>query len=337
MTYKRTSYQPLVDLVEKVDSDNPKARLVGFILAAVGSALFASKAILIKLAYASAGSEGAVIEPLSLLAIRMGLAVPIYALILWWALKGRRKQSATKDTPKLAKHHYLSAGLMGMLGYYVASFMDFNGLVYITAQLERLILFTYPAFVMILGAMFFGHKVKPMGVLSMVIAYCGLGLVFARGSIASGDQVVLGALLVFGAAFSFGLFQLLAARKIQTLGSTIFTCCAMLAAGAGILIHFTVDMLISGDFSVLHQSLPIWLYGGSIALFSTLLPSFMVNIALGRIGAQAVAVLGMISPLVTILMAVTLLNEPFGWIDAVGTLITIFGIGLFTWFSKKTS
>lgn len=325
MRFARQSYQPLP--IEVEPAHTRKQMLAGYAIAAGGSALFSSKAIFIKLAYGSAPE----LDPMTLLAIRMGLAVPIYMLIAVWAFRSPK----TPRPSHITKRHYFAAGAMGLLGYYFASILDFTGLLYITAQLERLILFTYPAFVMVLGAMFFGKRIRVAGLVSMLIAYSGLAVIFARGSIASGEHVLLGSLLVFGAAFSFAIFQLIAGKQISIFGSALFTCMAMTCAGFGILTHFAVESVITGQFERLHQPKEIWLLGAGIAVVATLIPSFMINIALGRIGAQAVAVVGMVSPLATIIFAVTLLNEPFGFVDGLGTALTIFGIGLFTWFAQR--
>ena len=301
--------------------------LAGFGLAALGSALFSTKAIFIKFAYQHTPD----LEPITLLAIRMGLALPIYALIAIWAFRSPKRPRLDGVTAR----HYVGAGVMGLLGYYLASILDFTGLLYITAQLERLILFTYPAFVMVLGALFFGKRIKLGGILAMCIAYAGLVLIFARGSIASGEQALFGALLVFGAAFTFAIFQLIIGKQIKIFGGALFTCMAMICAGIGILVHFFVSIIVSADYGQLTQPKEVWMLGAGIALVGTLVPSFMINIALGRIGAQAVAVVGMLSPIATILLAVSILGEPFGLIDGLGTGITIFGIGLFTWLDRR--
>jgi len=215
--------------------------------------------------------------------------------------------------------------------------MDFEGLKLITAQLERLLLFTYPAFVLILGAMFFGGRITWSGIVSVLIAYTGIAVIFIGGDIATGINVPLGSALVLGCALFFGLFQLLAKTQIDKIGSSLFTCAAMTAAGTAIFTHFLVTNLVTGDvFDALTLPPRIYLLGAAIALCSTLIPSFLINIALGRIGAQAVATLGMISPIATIVFAIVWLGEPFGTMDALGTALTIFGIGLYTWFDRRT-
>jgi len=206
----------------------------------------------------------------------------------------------------------------------------------ITAQLERLLLFTYPAFVLILGALFFGMRISPWGVLSILIAYLGIAVVFVGGDIAVGDNVALGSILVLVCAFFFGLYQLLAKSRIDVIGGALFTCVAMVIAATAVLAHFITSNVTAGTLSTALDLPPrIYALGFAIALFSTILPSFLINIALGRIGAQAVAMFGMLSPVATIFFAIAWLGEPFGVLDAVGTALTIFGIGLYTWFDKR--
>ncbi len=327
MRYARPSYRPLPIEVEEAHTKN--SRLIGVLLAITGSMFFSFKGVFIKLAYASSPS----LEPITLLVIRMGIAMPLYLLIAMWAY---RQFSRKNPDTTLTARHYLVGGSIGLIGYYVAAVFDFSGLQFITAQLERLILFTYPAFVMILGASFFGKRLRLRSMIFMGLAYLGLALIFLQGSIASGEKAFLGTMLVLGAAISFALFQLLATGQIQKLGASLFTCVAMISAGFGIMCQFVVQSLHAGNIdNLLTQPREIWMIGAGIALISTLLPSFLINIALGRIGAQAVAVIGMVSPLSTIVLAVTLLGEPFGLIDGIGTGITILGIGLFTWFDRQ--
>lgn len=237
----------------------------------------------------------------------------------------------------LSKKQILTSALIGLIGYYLAAMFDFSGLQLITAQLERLILFTYPLWIMVLGALFFGKRITLKGVFAMFVAYCGIALIFARGSIATGENVLLGSLLIFGAALSFAVFQLLATKQIKLIGSAMFTCVAMISAGMGVLLHYVMQSALSGSFArIISQPSKVWLLGAAIAVISTLFPSFLINIALGRIGAQAVAVVGMISPLITVILAITLLGEPFGLIDGFGTGLTVLGIGLFTWYERGT-
>jgi drug/metabolite transporter (DMT)-like permease len=199
------------------------------------------------------------------------------------------------------------------------------------------LLFTYPVFVLILGALFFGVKLSRYGIVSIFIAYLGLAVIFAGGDIASGKNVALGSALVLGCAVLFAGFQIFAKPVIDRIGSRLFTCIAMISAGGAVLLHFMLSRAVVGEGMMSALSLPprVIMLGAVLGICCTVIPSFLMNIAIGRVGAQAVATLGMISPVLTIVAAVYVLGEPFGLIDGLGTLLTIFGIGLFTFFDKK--
>ena len=297
-------------------------RALGIALALAGAALFSLKAVLVKLAYTQGGVEAGELAPITVLFLRFGFSFPAYLLILVWSLRGG---------PPMERRTALEAFALGLLGYHLCAWLDFAGLLYITAQLERLILFTYPAFVVVLGALFFGHRVSARGVAAIALAYSGIGIVFAAGDIASGANVALGSALVLGCAVLFAAFQLLAKGRIDRMGGVRFTCVAMMGATTGVMAHYLVQTYALGAGNPAGE-LPGALVGigVAIAVFSTLLPSFFTNLALGRIGPQAVAVLAMIGPLVTIVAAVLVLGEPFSRIDALGTAVTLSGIALYT-------
>ena len=299
----------------------------GYLCAGVGTALFSMKAIFIKLAYLPGGGlEANELEVVTLLALRMGIALPLYLCIGLWTVSQYRKSGRQLPSHK----DILTTAALGLLGYYICSFLDFSGLKYVTAQLERLLLFTYPAFVFFLGRAFF--KAPATGWKSMAaiaLSYVGLAMIFAGGDIAIGTNVPLGSVLVLMAAFLFAFFQLFARDLIGRMGTSLFTVVAMSSASIGVLVHFAIAE--GGDVGpALAVPSRIYMLGGLIAIFSTLIPSFLMNIALGRVGAQATSVLGMLGPVVTIIMAVVILGEPFGLVDAFGTGLTVLGIALFT-------
>lgn len=302
----------------------------GYIFAALGAVLFSLKAIFIKLAYQGGGElEPNQLDAITLVALRMGFSVPVYLVILFYVMRKRNIALPPIKT-------FVKAIAVGFIGYYACSVMDFEGLKYITAQLERILLFTYPVFVVILGALFFGGRVTKTSMACIALAYSGILVIFAGGDIAVGSNVALGTSLLMACAVLFALFQLIAKPIIAKMGSTLFTCTAMIASGVFVFTHFTVTH-VTGDGFAQAFDLPrrIYVLGAMIALCSTIIPSFLVNIALARISAQAVATIGMISPITTVIIAVILLGEPFGWIDALGTALTILGIGLYTYFDKK--
>lgn len=302
---------------------------MGYILAALGSILYAMKGVLIKLAY---GENAAHIEvdAITLLTLRMAFSFPFYGVIGFMALRARRREGQPLPESRV----FLACMGLGLMGYYASSFLDFEGLVYLSAQFERLLLFTYPMFVMLLGVLFFGAVITAWRVMTLLVTYSGIAIIFMNGATARGEHALWGAGLVLTAAFSFAIYQLVAKSMIQALGSRIFTCVAMSAAAIAIFVHFLATHQIGQLFDLSPRI--IWL-AVLIALFSTVLPSFMLNAALGRISAQAVSMLGSVSPVFTVAMAVVLINEPFTLTDALGTVLVIGGIGLFTWYDARKS
>lgn len=303
----------------------------GYVFAALGAMLYSMKAIFVKLAYLPSGGLGANdLDAITLMALRMGFSLPVYVGILIYSLRRAGGNVPLK--------YVAQAALMGFLGYHLCTYLDFAGLKLITAQLERLILFTYPAFVVIFGALFFGGKITKAGMAAIVLAYSGLGIVFAGGDIATGVNVPLGSALILATAIFFALFQLIAKRMIDRMGSKVFTCLAMIAAGTTIITHFIFHSLgQEGVAAALDLPPRIYVLGAMIAFFSTILPSFLINIAIGRVGAQSVAVMGMVGPLATIVAAILVLKEPFAFWDGVGTLVTLSGISLYMWLNSRRS
>ena len=300
------------------------SRGFGYLLAALGATFFSMKAVFVKLAYGPENVATPEVDAITLLTLRMLFALPVYIFIGLWAWRGRLNDGRALPTAQ----QFLVIGLIGAIGYYLASYLDFLGLVYITAQFERIILYTYPFFVFLLGVLFFGATFKTWMIVALVISYSGIALIFFEGATAKGDYALLGAILVVGAAFSYALHQLLANPYISMIGSRIFTCIAMSGAAFTVLCHFALENSFFDLFDVPERIVYISFV---IAIFSTVLPSFLLNAAIGYVGPQAVAMIATISPV----MAIVLLGEPFGYMDAIGTLIVILGVGLFTYYDKQ--
>ena len=294
----------------------------GVILGLVAAILYSLKAVFVKLAYLPTEGLAEQVPPITLMMLRLGFSFPVYLVILAWVWR-------RAETKPSMRQICLAMGT-GIIAYYLCTLLDFTGLQYITAQLERLLLFTYPAFVILFGALFFGGTLTRWGVAAVALAYAGLVIVFIGGDITQSSNLWLGSGLVISCAMLFAFYQLLAKKFIDKIGPQLFTCLAMLGAAVAIFMHFFVSA-VSQDGVVAALSLPprIYLLGLTIAVFSTLLPSFFMNIAIGRIGAQRVAMLGMIGPLATIVAAILVLGEPFGLWDGVGTIVTLAGIALY--------
>ena len=289
---------------------------LGYFFAAAGAVLFSTKAIIIKLAYAEA------ISAETLLALRMGLALPIYLAIGCLSLRHRIRRGDELPGLRLL----LQSALVGALGYWLASYADFLGLQYISAQFERLILFTYPLFVVLFGALFFGQRVQVRTLLAFAVSYTGLALIFSENLSLEGEDVVVGSVFVLTAAIAFALYQLLAKEMISKVGPRLFTCIAMLGATIGAFIPFVAMEQVSTIF----VGPRLLSYGILIAIFATVLPSFLLSEALHRISAQANGVIGTLSPLVTIILAALILGESLTLIGIIGTSLVLGGVGWFT-------
>lgn len=289
---------------------------MGYVFAAVGALLFSTKAIIIKLAYAET------IDAETLLALRMALAMPFYIGIGILSVRDRRRTGK----PLPPRRQVLAAGAVGLLGYWFASYTDFLGLEYISAQFERLILFTYPLFVVLFGAMFFRQPIRLRAVLAIGVSYLGLTIIFSEKVTTFGNDAVIGAGFVLAAAISFALYQLLAKDLIATIGPRLFTCIAMTGAAIGAFVQF----FLTHPASDLIVTPRLYFYALLIAIGATVLPSFFLNAALHRISAQANATIGTLSPVMTILLAVLILGERLTVVDIVGTALVLAGVGWFT-------
>jgi drug/metabolite transporter (DMT)-like permease len=220
----------------------------------------------------------------------------------------------------------LAALGVGVLGYYVASYLDFAALEFISVQFDRLILLTYPFFVVLFGVLFFGRKVTGPMLAALAISYLGIALIFWHDFGVEGDAVVLGASLVLGSAVSYAGYQILAKPLIDRMGAELFTSVAMSAAGVMVMIHFLVTHPVS--------ALVLGPYGFGLmvglGLVSTVLPGYAISAAIGRIGPEPTAVVGNVSPVITVVLAVIVLGEAFTLYHAAGTALVLAGVWLFT-------
>jgi len=283
---------------------------LGFVLAILGTLLFSLKSIFIKFLY----QQG--LDADRVLVFRMMLALPIYTAILFWSI--RRKPASTPLNFSIIRPIFL----LGFLGYFLASLLDLMGLEYITAQLERLSLFTYPFMVSMLGFLFFKQALSRNLVLSLFVTYTGLWIVMGQEVKLTGNDVIKGVLLVMASALSFSFYVLISKRYIKRLGSLIFTSIAMISSSIFGLVY-GVFMLDSSSLE-LNMTARFWLF--MLVLFSTVIPSFMMTEAIHRIGPAHTGIMGMLGPIFTIALAVYLLNEPFSVLTAVGGLLVMIGV-----------
>jgi len=301
----------------------------GYLLAFLGSFLFATKGIWIKLAYRYG------IDASGLLSLRLGIAMPFYigiGLMTW----RRAKAAGRSDLPPVLKRPglYLQAMLVGALGYFVASYTDFVSLKSLSPQFERLILFTYPLFVILFGAAFFAQPLRLKSIWTFAIAYAGLALVFLTDLKTSGPVVAVGALWCCASSVSFALYLLLAKPMIRRLGPSLFTSWAMCGAGVATLTQFFI--LHPRGLGVPLSASLLWLSLG-LALTATVAPSYLISFALSRISSQANAVIGFVNPVFTLIMSVAILAIPVTASDIGGTALVLLGVGLYIWLDQKAA
>ncbi|WP_298214644.1 DMT family transporter [Acidovorax sp.] len=293
---------------------NWSAERLGFALAALAALGFSFKAIFVKLAYA-VPQAAAPVDSVTLLALRMAFSVPVFAWVGW---------RASRCLPPLAPRDWLLVGALGLLGYYGSSILDFIGLQYITASLERLILFTYPTLTILIGVLFMGKRASRREMGALLLSYAGIGLAFAHDLQIAGDTraVLVGAGFVFGSAITYAFYQAGSEPAIRHLGAARFTALAMLVSTAATLLHFAVTQPVAS----LAQPAPVYLYALGMAVFSTVLPVFMTSAAIRRIGVSRTALIGTLGPMLTIFFGCWLLDEPLSWSQMAGAGLVLAGV-----------
>lgn len=289
---------------------------LGYGYAAMGAALFSTKAIFIKLAYQDAP------DAVLMLALRMAFSLPFFLAAGALVLMQRRRHGEGLPSARVLA----GATASGFVGYYLSSILDLEGLTYITAQLERLVLFTYPVLVMLLGAAFFGGKLTARGLGAGAVSYLGLAVVLREGLKSGGPDVWIGTALVFACAITFALYQLLAKKYITLMGASLFTAIALTASSVASLAHFAV---VKGHLDLSAPPRFLWL-AFCTAIFATVLPSFLINWGMARIGPQSTSMVSAVSPLLTIYLAVMLLGERFTMVDALGAALIIGGVAYYS-------
>jgi drug/metabolite transporter (DMT)-like permease len=304
-------------MTEQFKKSAQKRFATGLLLAIVGSIAFSGKAIIVKLAYRYG------VDAVTLIMYRMLFALPIFAVMAWWASRGKAA---------LTRNDWLGVLGLGFTGYYLASYLDFAGLAYISAALERLILYLNPTLVLILGWLLYKKKMSSKQVGAMALSYAGIFLVFGhelKFDGATSSNTVLGAVLVFGSAVSYAIYLSYSGEMVKRLGSLRLVGLATTVACLLCIAQFAVLRPLS---AMVVAPQVIWLSLLNATL-CTALPVLAVMMAIERIGAPLAAQTGMIGPMSTILMGVFILGEPLNaWIIA-GTVLVLGGV---YWVSRKS-
>ena len=291
----------------------PPSLAVGLALATLGAVAFSGKAIIVKLAYRHG------VDAVTLIMLRMLFALPFFLAMSWWASRRTPKQ----QPPALTRKDVLGIVWLGVTGYYLASFLDFAGLQYITASLERLILYLNPTLVLLLGLVLVGRRIARRQVIGMAISYAGVLLVFGHEVTLQGADVALGAVLVFLSAVSYALYLFHSGEMVQRLGSMRLVGLATSVACLLCIAQFVILRPLETALAVAPQV--VWLSVLNATL-CTVVPVMMVMMAIERIGSGLAAQVGMVGPMSTMVMGVLVLGEPFtAWLVG-GTVLVITGV-----------
>jgi drug/metabolite transporter (DMT)-like permease len=284
-----------------------QALIAGLCIAIGGAVLFSTKAVVAKLLYRYQ------IDAVTLIAFRMLFSLPVFAAIAIWKMR--------TEAPLSVVDRWRMVGL-GLIGYYLSSMLDFLGLQYISVGLERLILFLTPTFVLLLTSIFLKRHISRIEWLALVLSYCGIVLVFVHDLGSGGSNIVLGAVLVLGAAVSYGLYLLLSGEMVRRIGSLRLVSYAMCVSSAACIAQF----FLMRPASVLVQPMPVYWLSLVNAVFCTIFPVFMTMIAVQRIGAATASQAGMVGPVSTLFLGALILGEPITAVQLAGTVLVLAGI-----------
>jgi drug/metabolite transporter (DMT)-like permease len=286
--------------------------LTGLGITLLGAILFSTKAIIVKKAFKDLS-----VDALTLLTIRMILSLPFYVVAAFIAGNKTGKVQLTRK-------QWAYVLLLGLFGYYFSSLFDFWGLQYISAGLERLILFLYPTFTVLINHFVFKQTLQRVQKWALLLTYTGIGMAYfseLRFDSANPD-FLLGSALIFACAVTFSIYIAGSGKLIPVVGVTRFTAYAMLAATGGIFIHF----ILRGNYASLQAGADLWWYGLLLALVATVIPSFLVSAGLKRIGASNLAIVSSIGPISTIIQAYFILGEQILPLQLAGTGFVIAGV-----------
>jgi drug/metabolite transporter (DMT)-like permease len=296
-----------------VKSEDSNYRL-GFWLALLAAAGFSGKAIFVKLSYGAAP-----VDAVTLLALRLLYSLPVF---LWVAFDTQR------NGPPLTRRDWLMLGALGLLGYYGASIFDFLGLQYITAGLERLILFTYPTLTVLIGVVFMGKSFSRREMGALLLSYAGIGLAFVHDLRLAGEPatVILGGALVFGSSLCYAFYLAGSAPAIARLGAMRFSALATIVSTGATVLH----QALAQPLEAYLQPLPVHAYALGMALISTVMPVFAQSAAIARIGSSRSVLVGTVGPMLTIFLGWIVLDEALSLPQLLGAALVLAGVLLVT-------
>jgi drug/metabolite transporter (DMT)-like permease len=294
--------------MEEYSSISPRAALIGTVLVLVAAIGFSAKAIFIKLAYRYQ------VDAVTLLALRMLFSLPFFIAAALWS----RRSAA----PRLSGKQWRAVIFLGLVGYYLASLLDFLGLQYVTAGLERLVLFLYPTLVMLITFVRYRRPLGPREVVALLLSYGGIVFVFLHDLRVEGGNVPLGTALVFGSALAYAIYLVGTGEVVHKIGTLRFTAYVMSISSVVVVTQF----LLTHPLAALLQPPPVYALAVAMALLSTVMPAFLISAGIRRIGSRRSSMISAVGPVSTIAMAALFLGEPFSAIQLVGAALVLGGV-----------
>jgi drug/metabolite transporter (DMT)-like permease len=289
----------------------------GFLITFLGALLFSTKAIIVKEAFRHTS-----VDALTLLTQRMLFSLPFY-------LAAAVFTSTKKGNVRMNQRQWAYVILLGIAGYYFSSYFDFVGLQYVSAGLERLILFLYPTFAVLINAILFKQKINNLQKIALVLTYIGIGIAyFGELRITNvNPNFYWGSFLIFVCSITYSFYLVGSGKMVPLLGVTKFTTYAMLSATCGVFIHF----LLQDHSTHLLFSRSLFSYGILLALIATVIPSFMLSYGMKTIGSNNTAIITSVGPVSTILQAHFILGDKIFIEQVIGTILVIAGVLLIGW------
>jgi drug/metabolite transporter (DMT)-like permease len=286
------------------------------LISILGAICFSTKAIVVKLAYLEYP-----VDAITLLAIRMMFSLPFF-------LASAFITSNQKENVRFTARQWMQIATLGCFGYYISSLLDFQGLKFVSAGIERLILFVYPTFVLSISVVWLKRKVRPIEWVAVLITYVGLFIAFAgEARFQDSPDFYLGSTLILICAITYAIYIAGSGAMIPVVGAIKFNSYAMSFAVAAVLVHF----MITSTQSIVGLPLGVYVYGFLMAIVSTVIPSYLVSISIKRLGANTTAIIASIGPVSTILQASLLLGESVSALEIAGTGFILLGILVISW------
>lgn len=291
---------------------NLSPQRLGFLVTIFAAFAFASKTILAKLCY----QHG--VDPVTVLMLRMLFAAAICGGILAVnLLRGRWKLSYTW-------RQWAFIALLGSGGYYGAAILDFSGLVYVDANLGRMILFLHPTFVVVINSFLKKKPVPGATWLALALCYAGIGLMMQPGIMShQSANIWLGSAMIGTAAVTYAFYLVGVERLLNIIEPLCFSSVVMCVTFLCVLVQFLATRSID---VIINAPQPVLVYGFIIGSFSTAMPVYAFTYGVSRIGSSQASMISMVGPVLTLLMGVGLLGESVNIVQGLGMALVMLGV-----------